>query len=87
MARECMICGEEQGEEMKLIELPCFNHWVCKDDISGFFQNATTNESLYPPSCCDEPILLDRYDQHVPQTVQLAFRMKEQENIQYCPSK
>ncbi|KAJ4297928.1 hypothetical protein N0V90_005827 [Kalmusia sp. IMI 367209] len=85
MTLECVICGEAQSEETQLLELPCFNHWVCKDDIASFFENATSNESLFPPACCDEPVLLDRFVEHVPEDVQLAFLFKEQGEYTILP--
>ena len=78
----CLICSEEESEQSSHIELPCWNHWVCKDDLSDFFVRATENESLYPPRCCNEYILLDEFEQYVPQDVQVAFMMKAQGEYQ-----
>jgi hypothetical protein len=80
--RSCVICGEEAAEQNTLIELPCWNHWVCKDDLADFFVRATENESLYPPRCCDEMLLLDQFEAHVPEDVQVAFLMKAQGEYQ-----
>jgi len=81
-SRSCVICGEEESEQSSHIELPCWNHWVCKDDLADFFVRATENESLYPPRCCDEMLLLDQFEQHVPQDVQVDFMMKAQGEYQ-----
>ncbi|KAI4645117.1 hypothetical protein J4E93_005917 [Alternaria ventricosa] len=53
MSKSCVICGTEESESELLIEAPCRRHLVCADDLASFFENATNNESLYPPQCCD----------------------------------
>ncbi|KAF2689765.1 hypothetical protein K458DRAFT_400451 [Lentithecium fluviatile CBS 122367] len=80
--RSCIICGEEPSEQTTHIELPCWNHWVCTDDLADFFVRATENESLYPPRCCDAILLLDEFEQYIPQDTQVAFMMKEQGEYQ-----
>ena len=86
MPRACVICTEQDSEAAPLLELPCFNHWVCRDGcLEDFFEKATSNESLYPPQCCDEPLLLDRFEEYVPKLVQDAFRLKEQGEYTILP--
>lgn len=86
MSRECVICAEPDSEEEPLLELPCFHHWACRDGcIADYFEKATSNESLYPPQCCDEPILLHRFSEHVPKDVQTAFLAKEQGEYTVLP--
>ncbi|OAG05293.1 uncharacterized protein CC84DRAFT_834351 [Paraphaeosphaeria sporulosa] len=86
MARECVICNEVDSEESPLIELPCFRHWVCQEGcVASYFENATANESLYPPQCCKEPIPLERFDEFVPAEVKAAFLAKEQGEYTILP--
>ena len=85
MPRECALCSDAASEEQQLLELPCFSHWVCRDCIQDYFVSATNNESLYPPRCCDEPIPLDRFAEHVPGNVQTEFRLKEQGEYTILP--
>lgn len=85
MPRECALCMEADSEEKPLLELPCFNHWVCHDCISHYFVNATNNESLFPPQCCEEPIQIEKYEKHVPGDVQLAYHLKEQGEYTILP--
>jgi hypothetical protein len=86
MPRECIICTEPYSEETPLLELPCFKHWVCRDGcIAQYFENATSNEALYPPQCCREPIPLDRFAEHIPSDVKSAFLAKEQGEYTILP--
>lgn len=79
MARECVICNEAENEEAPLLALPCTRHWVCRQDcLASFFESAASNETLYPPQCCQQPIPLERFEQFVPENVKIAFRAKEQ---------
>lgn len=78
MTKTCIICaGDESGDET-LLKAPCERHWVCTDDVSSYFERATESESLYPPKCCGQIFLLDRYEDFVPFEVQWAFQLKEQ---------
>lgn len=78
MPKECVICGTAESEEDLLIEAPCERHWVCVDDIAAYFENATHNESQYPPQCCRQPFTLDVYEEYLPFEVAWAFQVKEQ---------
>ncbi|KAH6870304.1 hypothetical protein BKA58DRAFT_457741 [Alternaria rosae] len=78
MSKSCVICGTEESEGELLLEAPCGRHLVCADDIGSFFENATNNESLYPPQCCDVMFVLDDYEDYVPFEVAWAYQVKQQ---------
>ncbi|KAL5398791.1 hypothetical protein PMIN06_008422 [Paraphaeosphaeria minitans] len=86
MPRECVICNEADSEVSPLLQLPCLRHWVCREGcVASYFENATANESLYPPQCCKEPIYLERFDEFVPAGVKAAFLAKEQGEYTILP--
>lgn len=86
MPRACVICGEADSEDSPLIELPCFRHWVCREScIASYFESATSSESLYPPQCCKEPILLEEFESFIPDDVKSAFLVKEQGEYTILP--
>lgn len=85
MVNSCVICGEEEGEETLLLRLPCDRHYVCREDVGDFFVRATESESLYPPQCCGQILMLDEWMDHVPFEVQWAFQAKEQGEYAVLP--
>lgn len=50
----CLICMESFNAN-NVIKAPC-QHPYCKDCMQRLFMEATRNESLYPPKCCDKNI-------------------------------
>ncbi|KAG9185256.1 hypothetical protein G6011_07800 [Alternaria panax] len=78
MSKSCVICGTEESEGELLLEAPCGRHWVCADDVGSFFENATNNESLFPPQCCGTMFMLEDYEDHVPFETVWAYQMKQQ---------
>jgi hypothetical protein len=46
--------------------------------VGSFFENATNNESLFPPKCCGQMLLLQDYESYVPFDVAWDYQMKEQ---------
>lgn len=85
MPRECVLCTEVDNEEQPLLELPCFRHWVCRGCLPDYFVNATNNESLYPPNCCEEPVSLDKFANYLPEDVKHAYLVKEQGEYTIMP--
>ena len=85
MPHECVLCMEVDSEENPLLELPCFSHWVCSECIPAYFVNATNNESLFPPQCCEEPIPIENYEEYIPVSVKLAYDLKEQGEYTILP--
>jgi hypothetical protein len=78
MSKSCVICGTEEREGELLLEAPCGRHSVCADDVGSFFENATNNESLFPPQCCGAMFMLEDYEDYVPFEVAWAHQMKQQ---------
>lgn len=78
VSKQCIICGDEENEDQKLVAAPCKRHFVCSDDMASFFENATANESLFPPKCCGQIFLLDEYEDLVPFDIAWAYQVKEQ---------
>ncbi|KAF2130857.1 hypothetical protein P153DRAFT_312897, partial [Dothidotthia symphoricarpi CBS 119687] len=71
--KSCMICGTEED----LLATPCGTHWVCTEDVADFFESATRSESLFPPKCCGETLLLEDYEAHVPFEASWAYHVKQ----------
>ncbi|KAI7219520.1 hypothetical protein KC333_g2901 [Hortaea werneckii] len=53
----CIACMEMVSRQ-NLAKVPC-GHTYCHGCVSKFFTNAMTDESLFPPRCCGEPLLLE----------------------------
>ncbi|KAI2641523.1 hypothetical protein GGS26DRAFT_585914 [Hypomontagnella submonticulosa] len=56
--RPCNACGDEK-HFVELARAPC-GHEYCRECLTRIFQNATNDESLFPPRCCKESIPLDK---------------------------
>ncbi|KAI9802682.1 MAG: hypothetical protein M1825_002704 [Sarcosagium campestre] len=54
--RRCVACTEVRGQADMMLA-PC-EHEYCRDCISDLFSAATTDESLFPPRCCNRHISL-----------------------------
>ena len=52
----CVACQEEK-HSFDILEAPC-GHSYCRACINGLFQGALIDESLFPPRCCRQVILL-----------------------------
>ncbi|CAO2651208.1 Nn.00g095050.m01.CDS01 [Neocucurbitaria sp. VM-36] len=85
MSKSCLICGGDETEGDLLVEAPCGRHWVCADDISTFFEHATTNESLFPPKCCGQMFMLHEYEDYIPFETAWAYQVKEQGEYAILP--
>lgn len=53
----CVSCNESKDEAFAL-ETPCEHHY-CDECIVGLFHAATTDESLFSPRCCHQPVPLE----------------------------
>lgn len=51
---ECLICMDSFDADT-VIKTPC-QHYYCRNCMKRRFLEATRNESLYPPRCCDRDI-------------------------------
>jgi len=50
----CTACQEYQ-ELLKIARAPC-GHEYCEDCLRNLFESSMTDESLFPPRCCKQPI-------------------------------
>jgi hypothetical protein len=55
--RRCEACREE-GKFFDIARLPCC-HEYCRDSLRALFEAAMTDESLFPPRCCRQPIKIN----------------------------
>ncbi|KAF1851888.1 uncharacterized protein K460DRAFT_270383 [Cucurbitaria berberidis CBS 394.84] len=78
MSKSCVICGGDESQGELLIDAPCGHHSVCVGDIPSFFERATENESLFPPKCCGQILMLQDYEDYVPFEIAWAYQAKEQ---------
>lgn len=53
---DCLICMDT-FDEKEVIKTPC-QHYYCHGCMNRLFVEATRNESLYPPKCCNKEIPL-----------------------------
>lgn len=51
---DCLVCMESVNEN-DAIKTPC-QHSYCRGCMKQLFMEATRNEALYPPKCCDRDI-------------------------------
>ncbi|KAI9876804.1 MAG: hypothetical protein M1830_005678 [Pleopsidium flavum] len=54
--KQCVACQEDRPI-FDILAAPC-THNYCRDCVSGLFEAATTDESLFPPRCCRQTIPL-----------------------------
>jgi len=54
---QCVACGEEWNW-YDVLTAPC-SHGYCRDSIMNLFEDSTSDESLFPPKCCRQQILVD----------------------------
>ena len=48
---ECIVCREEH----EVVQMPCSDPY-CRECTIGLFEEAITDETLFPPRCCRQPI-------------------------------
>lgn len=88
MMGRCVACGDEK-EFFEVARVPCKNrHEYCRDCLAQLFQLSMTDETLFPPRCCSEPIPLDQVRFFLPSQLAKDFEAKEPElstkNRTYC---
>lgn len=54
--RQCVAC-REQADFVNVIRAPC-QHEYCRPCLTNLFELSMTDESLFPPRCCRQPINL-----------------------------
>lgn len=82
----CIACGEAAGSS-RMTRSSC-SHEYCPDCLTQLFRAATTDESLFPPRCCKQPIPIEPSQTHLPVDPVTKFKAKEIEystpNRTYC---
>ncbi|KAI7501662.1 hypothetical protein KC367_g2742 [Hortaea werneckii] len=82
----CIACTEMVSRQ-DLAKVPC-GHTYCHDCVSEFFTSAMTDESLFPPRCCGEPLPLEVLAPFLGKDLTSRFRAKAVEfstlNRTYC---
>lgn len=86
---DCLICMESFGAK-DIIKTPC-QHYYCHDCMKRLFLEATKNESLYPPQCCNMDIPLTVANAVLNAQQQMEFTNKGVEFLTkdrlYCSSR
>ncbi|KAK4210437.1 hypothetical protein QBC37DRAFT_475004 [Rhypophila decipiens] len=54
----CASCGDK-NRFFDMVECPC-SHSYCRDCIHHLYQTSLSDETLFPPRCCREPIPITR---------------------------
>jgi hypothetical protein len=54
--RDCIVCGDET-EFVNVVRLPC-RHEYCRSCLEKLFKASMTDETLFPPRCCRQPIVM-----------------------------
>lgn len=87
-ASSCVCCLTSFTAQVT-VTCPC-SHTYCHSCLSDFFQRALADVSIFPPTCCDEPIPIE--NEHVQaclgETLVAEFESKREElgtpNRTYC---
>ncbi|KAI0172598.1 hypothetical protein GGR52DRAFT_415183 [Hypoxylon sp. FL1284] len=72
--RACEACGEVK-HFAELARAPC-QHEYCRQCLTHLFGAAATDESLFPPRCCKQPIPLDKSQPFLDSNVVRQYRKK-----------
>ncbi|KAK2608418.1 hypothetical protein QQS21_003104 [Conoideocrella luteorostrata] len=84
--RNCVACMSDAPVHW-CTRCPC-SHDYCRECLTTLFENAISDESLFPPKCCKEPIPISLTTSILPWTLVEAFNAKEKEfgtaNRTYC---
>lgn len=74
---ECAACADEK-QDVDVFHATCGHHY-CRDCLEYLFQTAMTDETLYPPSCCQQSLVLGDVKPYLTQELQVSFTAKEEE--------
>ncbi|KAH7303901.1 hypothetical protein B0I35DRAFT_517051 [Stachybotrys elegans] len=85
---ECSICTEQHADYL-LVNVGCANnHLYCNGCIARLYNDSLSDESLYPPRCCRQPISLDKVEPLLDPELIDRFQAREVEmstsNRVYC---
>lgn len=75
--KTCLACTESMATSDS-VTTAC-KHDYCKDCIQRMFTMALTDESLFPPKCCGQPILLDTARRFLDRNAIRSFTEKQVE--------
>ncbi|KAM7213810.1 hypothetical protein V8F06_010806 [Rhypophila decipiens] len=84
----CLACTEEHPA-VETAECPC-THIFCRECLQGLFKAALSDESLFPPQCCQQPIPVEAVKDLVGPAAVKAYEAKRIEfgtpapNRTYC---
>jgi hypothetical protein len=70
----CVICTDDK-EFYDVARVPC-NHEYCRECLATLFELSMTDDSLYPPKCCNQPIPLSRISFFLPPKLARDFEYK-----------
>ncbi|WPH02842.1 putative e3 ubiquitin-protein ligase ari4 [Acrodontium crateriforme] len=83
---QCIACGEAKVF-YDVARTPC-QHEYCRSCIAGLFKASMTDESLFPPRCCKQPIPLQQVAFFLGSELRKEFEVKAVElratNRTYC---
>ncbi|PHH74404.1 hypothetical protein CDD80_3099 [Ophiocordyceps camponoti-rufipedis] len=82
----CTSCGDRRIF-YDVARCPC-KHEYCRECLASLFQTSMTDESLFPPRCCNQPIDVELNRVFLPSSLVYAFKEKKIEletpNRTYC---
>lgn len=76
-SHSCTVCGDDI-EVDECYKAPC-GHWFDTSCLGDMFRRATCDESLYPPSCCQQSIPASAVSVHVDSDLMVEFTKKAKE--------
>ncbi len=83
---ECIGCGDKHYRP-DMSRFPC-SHDYCRECVEGLFTASLSDESLFPPRCCNQPIPLESCRASLPSKLAGEFLAKKVEletpNRTYC---
>ncbi|KAG1890881.1 hypothetical protein F4604DRAFT_1566616 [Suillus subluteus] len=87
---ECIICGDPVRRS-QVFSAPC-SHFYCRDCLVNLIEASTTDETLHPVRCCQEPLPVANFLPLLPSDLRSHFQDKSAEFATpptsriYCPN-
>ncbi|KAF8228130.1 hypothetical protein L208DRAFT_1404410 [Tricholoma matsutake] len=87
----CVVCEDPMSDSEACLQAPC-NHYYCGDCIANLVNACTSDELLYPPKCCNQPIPDDAIIPFLDDSLQSDYCSKQREFAVpatqriYCPT-
>ncbi|PGH13339.1 hypothetical protein AJ79_03756 [Helicocarpus griseus UAMH5409] len=83
---DCSVCTESKVY-FDIVKISC-EHYYCRDCVRRLFEDSFTDESLFPPKCCKQPISLSLVEGYLGREMVKRFQEKMVEfndaNRTYC---